>query len=182
MRDMYLNPKKDEVLANNKDSKKDDECRVRRNHCLQVFFLNVCVGGCLPSAACTKSRRPASVHKVIPSVMARGRFVYCQCCPKLCAIRRAACIKEDARPRSRRQVCRPKTGSGGCLWDAFGMSLVANGLFAQGHHFHVAQGAHQIAGAQNDGGAPLSRTDGDLFGLEDAFVDEDAQRGRQAKR
>lgn len=47
MRDMYLNPKKDEVLANNKDSKKDDECRVRRNHFLQVFFERLRVG--LPS-------------------------------------------------------------------------------------------------------------------------------------
>jgi len=29
MRDMYLNPKKDEVLANNEDSKNCDERRVR---------------------------------------------------------------------------------------------------------------------------------------------------------
>lgn len=39
MRDMYLNPKKDEVLANNEDSKKDDECQVRRNHCVQVSYF-----------------------------------------------------------------------------------------------------------------------------------------------
>lgn len=40
MRVMYLNPKKDEVLANNKDSKNSDECRIRRYHYLvcQVSF------------------------------------------------------------------------------------------------------------------------------------------------